>query len=439
MERKSTYLINNRLHHEDDTDFQIALSGAYSGQLPIQCVCKVNQDGDGQACYIAKLSSNDQVKFVVKRLPGSGSNHSSACEHYEINELLSGRSGLSKDAIVEDTESGLVNIKLKIPLNKTVRSSSSTQNSPNKDVTSAVNAKQSMLSLMGALHYLIESTGLNKWSPNMVGKRYYGLIRYLLTKQAGQTITKGERLSRRFFMPPSFTKEKIEENNRQYFAFVQSLQSTAKNTPLGLFVGQFKEFGSVLNFATLQVKHSGPKNKLLMDEKAVAAIHKKHQMALEMLSVYPELQLFFIATVVNFHDQLKVETIDFMLLTPEFLPLEATDHDWRLHKQLIEENRYFEKPLRFSLPVNKPLSSAVLTDVLLLPIALMFDCQMGVIEEPIGPTGELSNEVDIDRHLIDNENLATEATQDHGLASQDSILAIKHTDYKWHLPKSRTF
>ena len=67
-----------------------------------------------------------------------------------------------------------------------------------------------------------------------------------------------------------------------------------------------------------------------------------------------------------------VEEMCVMLTSPEWLPLENI-LERQLVEQLVAEKRSFQKQLRYNLPPDKPIATAVLTDCDNAPLAMYID------------------------------------------------------------------
>jgi len=67
-----------------------------------------------------------------------------------------------------------------------------------------------------------------------------------------------------------------------------------------------------------------------------------------------------------------VEEMCVMLTTPEWLPVENI-LERQLVEQLVAEKRSFQKQLRYNLPPDKPIATAVLTDCDNAPLAMYID------------------------------------------------------------------
>ena len=193
----NTYVHKTVITNTKANDFQEILEKWHARHVTPQCMCNVNEDGVGVEIYIAKLTSKDnQPNYVVKRLPETGDKHDPSCSHYELPSTLSGKADLANNAIMEDEETGMVHLKLNLPfqIKKGVGAESlieAEEAIPNSDTATRIN--HSSLNLIGLLHYLIDGTGLAKWSPKMLRddrscKRFYGLVRTLLLEQAKKTV-----------------------------------------------------------------------------------------------------------------------------------------------------------------------------------------------------------------------------------------------------------
>ena len=440
------YLVNNNEHVSSASpDYQEKLATAYQIKKPLNCLCKTDEDGVGPLCYIAKIKTQKEgVKYIIKRLPETGEQHAPTCEHYGLPETLSGKALLSKDAIVEDPNTGLTNIKISVPFSKklgnamSMGSGATSLNVGDKgDTTTKIQAAQ--LNLIGLLHYILDATQLNRWSPNMMGendkvKRYYGLLYFLVMRTVAKTIAKKQSLADKFFMPQYYHPNKAEACNKAFFDFKQSLRPTKTQAPMGIFFGQYKRFEEGYNCGKLVPGHVQHKNALrLSSMDVVAKLMTKHDEKFGLAQVYSDdLTLFFIATVYYQHGELWVDSIDFQLFTKEWMPIADDVDAWRLNQQLIRDKRYFQVPMRFALGKDKALAQAVLTDTGKDSVPLFFehdvikpkeDEDVPMTDEPEETT--MSEEVaDAPAHELDTgEEAVTQAEEKESLTetSYDSV------------------
>lgn len=221
QKKQSHYLIDGQHVSDRQEDCQDKFKKAYDFQLEIKCLCRVTDESEGVLCYLAKLRNKDGTRYIVKRMPQTGGMHHAECEHYGLSDLLTGKSALGNDVIVEEPDSGITILKINVPLKKQKPSTSSVMsiggNVSNAQGDSTIRSTQSSLNLIGLMHYFLDATGLTKWSPNMLDedgkcKRNYGLIRYLIMKQASVCHAKKSCLGSKIFIPPRFHSQRAEEN-----------------------------------------------------------------------------------------------------------------------------------------------------------------------------------------------------------------------------------
>lgn len=374
----STYTYGDHFVREGDDNFHNTLASWYKVNAKPMCMCRPDEKGHGIECYIAKLSANKSKSgedlYIVKKMPDSGRLHSPSCSHYQLPESLSGKVSLSDNTIQEDSESGFTKIKTSISFaSKKNRLGQAVEedNKVTRDSAQSIGLRESQLSLLGILHYLLDSTNLNRWSPKMAGKRHYGLLRFLLNQQADRTIAKSSMLSDRLFIPPVYSAERKEKNDDLMQSFIESLTPNKTESPVGIVIGQFREFGRHYNSATMSLKHVDYCfNINIGTSDVVNRLEKKNSEIFDIAEVH-QFPVLVIATVINRAGILFAKRLDFQLLSREFLPIGPRDYERRLIEQLVNENRYFSVPLRFNMDKCLPLASAILED-LSEPIPIFF-------------------------------------------------------------------
>ena len=100
---------------------------------------------------------------------------------------------------------------------------------------------------------------------------------------------------------------------------------------------------------------------------------KVFQSTINLWEYTPNSHLIVIATfVIDDKGIPTVEEMCVMLTSPEWMPVENRIEQ-QLIEQLVTEKRSFQKQLRYNLPPDKPIATAVLTDCDNAPLAMYID------------------------------------------------------------------
>lgn len=345
------YLINGKVVVADSPDFSKQLAEVYGSKIRPLCLCK----HPGVEVYIAKLA---EKTYIIKRMPNSGGCHAPECESYEPPQELSGAGQVMGAAIQEDSAEGVTTIKLDFSLSK----------SPSKPVINSGSEKDSVrtdgsrLTLRGALHYLWEEAGFNRWSPTMAGKRNWYVVRKFLQQAAEGKTTKRMSLNDVLYVPEPFNpehKDDIVKRRNHHLLKLTNPQSATK--PLMMLVGEVKEVGQARYGYKLVVKHL-PDFHFMMNEDIFKRFCKRFDTELEMWSASESVHLIAIATFgIGKTGVASIEEISVMTVSDNWIPFE-TVVEKQLLDTLVNQKRRFIKGLRYNLSSDAPLAFAVLTD-----------------------------------------------------------------------------
>jgi hypothetical protein len=99
----ANYIFQGNKMSIDEEGFQASLKTAYPQKIRPLCPCKQPPI----AMYIAKIDD----RFIIKRMPNTGSDHDLECRSYEIPAGLSGRDQVLGSAIKESSVTGLTTLK----------------------------------------------------------------------------------------------------------------------------------------------------------------------------------------------------------------------------------------------------------------------------------------------------------------------------------------
>lgn len=345
------YLINGKVVASESADFAKRLAEVYGSKNRPLCLCK----DTGVEVYIAKLA---EKTYIIKRMPNSGGSHSPECESYEPPQELSGAGQVMGAAIQEDSTEGITTIKLNFSLSKSA-SKPIINSGSEKD---SVKTDGSKLSLRGALHYLWEEAGFNRWTPSMAGKRNWYIVRKFLQQAAEGKTTKRMSLNDVLYIPEPFSPEHRDEIVKRRNHHLMKLTNTQSATKsLMLMIGEVKEVGQARYGYKLVVKHL-PDYHFMMNEDIYKRFCKRFDTELEMWSASDSIHLVAIATFgVGKTGVASIEEISVMTVSENWIPFE-TFVEKELLDALVNQKRRFIKGLRYNLSSSSPLAFAVLTD-----------------------------------------------------------------------------
>lgn len=354
------YLFDDVIVASDDAHLQAYLAEAHEHMSRPQCRCR--PDGVGVPMYVAKIGKH----FVLKRMPNTGGQHAPGCVSYEVPPELSGLAQVKGAAIQEDVEAGTTTLRLDFSLLKTGTRPAPT---PSGAVADTVHTDGSKLTLRATLHYLWEEAGLNRGYPSTVGKRNWAGVRRHLLRAANGKVSKGEPLGRSLYVPEPFSIDDAAGINQRRIAHMAELTTATKARKLMIAIGEVKELVESRSGFKIVAKHL-PDFPFMLGEDIHRRLQKRFANELALWDCIENSHLIFIATFgLTASGTAYVDALATMVVNSQWIPFEHA-YDLMLLDLLSARRRRFVKGLRYNLSDNKPLATAVLTDVEPSPIAL---------------------------------------------------------------------
>jgi len=347
----ANYQLKDALIDKNAEDIQAHLQQSYEANFRPLCMCRAS----GIPMYIAKIGNS----FVIKRMPNTGQKHHPDCTSFELPPELTGRAELQDSAIAEDQSTGLTNLRFEFSLSKIGGSRAAPTKSTEKNTE--VKSDPSKLTLLSLMHCLYEDAGFNRWSPNMLAKRRWGTIQRYLTKAAQSKVVRGNPLSDILHIPEPFSMERKDALAAQRRKFLSKFRSKGKTSPLGICVGEVKEFVEARFNHKLVMKHMADMP-LYFDDDLNAKLQKTFCRELAMHRENEHIHLIAICTFrVSASGNPTIDTLSFMMVDANWLPFENLE-ELDVISKAVEDNRYFIKGLRYNLKPSKVIASILFTD-----------------------------------------------------------------------------
>jgi len=353
------YQVGNQSIHSDDPALLEILAESYSAKMRPLCLCRT----PGIEMYVAKVNE----KYLIKRMPNSGSGHAPACDSYEPPPELSGLGQVIGSAIQENPDEGTTSLKFDFSLSKGASRSAPTPSGKEAD---SVKTDGNKLTLRGTLHYLWEEAGFNRWAPTMAGKRSWYVIRKYLMQAAEDKIAKGASLSSILYLPESFNAEKKNEITQRRMAQMMRIATPEKGTRrLMLAVGEVKEVAQSRYGHKIVLKHL-PDCHFMMNDDIHKRLLKRFEVELGLWDALEGTHLMMIGTFsIGATGVASLEEVALMSVTENWIPFESTFEKMVLDA-LTQQNRRFMKGMRYNLPSTRPLACAVASDTEPQPTAM---------------------------------------------------------------------
>lgn len=373
----AVYQIGAQSIHSDDPGLPELLAKIYSAKTRPLCMCRK----PGVEMYVAKVDE----KYLVKRMPNSGTVHAPACDSYEPPPELSGLGQVMGSAIQENPEEGTTALKFDFSLSK---GASRAAPAPSGKETDSVKTDGNKLTLRGTLHYLWEEAGFNKWAPSMNGKRSWYVIRKYLLQAAEDKTAKGASLGGMLYIPESFHPEKKNEIAQRRIAKVSHIAAADKGARrLMLVVGEVKEIAPSRYGNKIVLKHL-PDFHFMMNDDIHKRLIKRFEMEMGLWDAVEGSHLVMIGTFgIGVTGVASLEEVALMCVTENWIPFESM-FDKMVLDALTQNNRRFMKGMRYNMPSTRPLACAVASDTEPDPTA-MYVIPPGASDEYVAAVEEL--------------------------------------------------
>ncbi|MBV8503272.1 MAG: DUF1173 domain-containing protein [Paucibacter sp.] len=328
-----------------------AIAWAYAARRRPRCLCRP----DGVEMYVARFGG----RYVVKRMPDTGSNHAPPCPSFEPPAACSGLDRLLGSAIIEDPTSGITRLRLGFPMSIQPKERITSQSA---SVHGSVAVPGAKMSLRGLLHYMWDQADLTRWHPGFEGRRSWRTVRKHLLDAAGQMAISGTTLDTKLYVPEVFSVDQRDEiNARRTAAWERSAPQPGSAQQLQLLIAEVKEFAPARHGYRAILKHV-PDIAFTIDRPLFCATEKRLAAELELWSACDETHLVLISTFgLSGCGVPKIERLSLMPATRNWLPLES-GLELQLLERLVRDRRSFRKILRYDTSRDTELASLVLTD-----------------------------------------------------------------------------
>ena len=358
--REQRYRVDQREFSPSDVAVESALSAAYSGKQRPLCLCVPG----GTPMYIAHVGG----RYIVKRMPGAGHLHAADCASFEPPGELSGLGEVAGSAIQEDLETGVTTLRLDFTLSK--KGGARQPVAAAAGLPDTVRTDGQKLTLRGTLHYLWDKAELTKWSPGMSGRRSWGVVQRRLVAAVQHTFAKGDPLAELLFVPEPWTqdaKEALDRGRRTALARLHTRDGAGSR--LMVLIAEVKDFKEARFGVRAICKHL-PDMPLKIEQDLATRIDRRFEKEIALWQGDEQTHMIMVSTFgLDTAGYERLEEVSLMVTDANWIPIE---HRWDLElvRRLDSDGRRFTKSLRYNLPSEKPLASAVLSDLPDGPVAL---------------------------------------------------------------------
>ena len=277
----SGFLFRGHRYEVNGVEFQAVLGAAYATRERPVCPCT----GSGVAMCVARLGA----RFILRRMPGSGSLHHPSCVSYEA--AASASEG-QIPSILEDAATGQTLVRVDLgPVDSRLSRTSNTRRSRSPRLSKPLAFRHLLL-------YLWDRAELNTWHPSFAGKRSWATVRTRLLRAAEGMLVNGSALAGRLYVPERFVPQRSTEIAARRIACWSS-SSAARDRPQVpmLLIGELKELCPMRVGACVRIKHV-PDTVFAMTTELYLAVSRRYADELREWSRSPDLRILAIATFV---------------------------------------------------------------------------------------------------------------------------------------------
>ena len=226
------------------------------------------------------------------------------------------------------------------------------------------------LSLRGLLHYLWDQAKLTRWHPGFAGKRSWATVRGHLLHAAENKIARGGALDARLYIPEVFSVGQRDViNARRVAQWAHAVAAPGMPQHLMLLIAEVKEITPSRYGFKVIIKHL-PDQAFAINEKLYRRLGRRFESELSLWGAAGNLHMVMIATFgISTTGLPAVAELSLMPVTSQWVPIED-GFEQQLIERLARDGRSFVKGLRYNLPREQPVTTAVLTDIGDSPVAL---------------------------------------------------------------------
>ncbi|MTJ94325.1 MAG: DUF1173 domain-containing protein [Desulfovibrio sp.] len=343
---------------EQPAAWQEALQKAKGFKIACFCKC-VEQEAP---LYIFQRAG----VFYLARYPNSGHVHSTDCHFYAPAIETTGQVAYADDVITEASD-GTKRIRFDFALGRELGQREPAPVTPAPRGPSST--RRTQMSILGLLHYLWSAADLQRWHPRMVGKRNWAVAKHRLDEAAVDIVQRSVRMSQRLIVLPAMSGPNLHQRvGTELQEKVHWATSGDKRAEILLFIGELVNT-SVGGKSTRITLSRADQHKL--------TFYSTTQFWGRCIERFPALGLhrkiageadrtiaIIAAEVRKRHDGSMIGDVSaagFLFTTAEFIPF-ASSYEKIVTRKLIDQNRWFEKPLRYDAAEDAVLPDFVLLD-----------------------------------------------------------------------------
>ena len=289
--------------------------------------------------------------------PHEGPDHDPGCAFFHLQPDLSGRAGYSSCAIAESAAG--TSIRLHAPaLTRGTRGGDAGLSHPTH-----AGAQRRSVGLLGMLHYLWESSGLNGWAgPARRPQRTWAAVRAALREQLAICTINGQPAPDVIYVVPPYHPSTSAHALEQFDAFLARLTADAPQGRRGLLLAEVKAINPAAHGVRYQLAQQSRSRQLFMSATLDTGLRAAFPSALAAATQREGGRCIGLFSLQRSHGGYAV-AVDaaLMLTTASFIPADSS-YEITMTDALQAAGRAFVKPLTYDAGHDAVFPDFVLTD-----------------------------------------------------------------------------
>lgn len=334
----------------------------YQQGIRPRCLCR----NPGVDMVVRKLRS----RYILAKMPDSGMKHHPDCESFNPWDSSLATEQAKSRLPIRD-KNGIARLTLSLSLTDVpeILSDAPTRVVDKRPPTQRDSAQTTLL---GLLHHAWSETGLNRWHPNMRGKRGWWTIHRLLTEYATSVTVSRLPLDELLFVPEPFN---LDERQRQRDELHQHMrnftveESGARHS--GLVIGELTGLIETPYGGRISMKHL-KEFPIWLGKDAYLDITRRFSRAVQCIGEMNNpirVVGIFVTHSGKDNQRFYAKNGALMTVSEQWIPVDSS-YERQIADELVVNERHYLKPLRFDVEDDVVFPDFLLLDAHSKPVPM---------------------------------------------------------------------
>ena len=332
---------------------QPALASCKQNNLYPECLCR----SPHPRYYIAQ-----RHRYYLARMPNTGPDHAPFCPTYEPESSLCGR-GIYTNEAMRELPDGRISVKVNFPIlvrdpQGPIEPNHPEVNEPPVFTSASDHPVQQSTGLKGLLDLLWETARFNRYSPHMHNRRRYRQVYKYTCEAAEKILVRRRALNDLLFIPEPYDRERSLDIAAKRTQTLRRLSRSARGAPLRVLTfGEVRDIAFKAKPPYLTLKHLPRSYTIRCNESTIGQLERNTNHALLNFpnsTIHEDFHILVLLTMVHeLQGSWKTEQLASLVTSREYIPVRSVVEARFVHK-LVEEQRYFYKPLQYDSRATYP-------------------------------------------------------------------------------------